>query len=80
MPCRAGDAGDPDGQDAAAADAAVATVSVPAAAAMVSLFRFRVMVWSGDKVALRLIARAAGSAVRDVPPPLTASPPWQAAR
>ena len=76
----AGDAGDPDGQDAAAADAAVATVSVPAAAAMMSLFRFRVMVRSRDKVTLRLIARAAGSAVRDVPPPLAASPPWQAAR
>ena len=47
---------------------------------MMSLFRFRVMVRSRDKVTLRLIARAAGSAVRDVPPPLAASPPWQAAR
>jgi hypothetical protein len=48
----------PDGQAAAAADAAVAMLRAPATAMMVSLFRFRVMIRSRDKVTLRLIARA----------------------
>jgi hypothetical protein len=43
---------------AAAAEAAVATLSAPATATMVSLFRFRVMIRrSRDKVTLRSIAR-----------------------
>ena len=50
--------GAPDGQTAAAAVAAVATLSALATATMVSLFRFRVMIRrSRDKVTLRSIAR-----------------------
>jgi hypothetical protein len=48
----------PAGKAVAAADAAVATLRVPATAMMVSLFRFRVMIRSRDKVTLRLIAHA----------------------
>ena len=44
--------------EAVAAEAMVATVSVPARAAIVSLFRFRVMMRrSRDKVTLRLVTR-----------------------
>jgi hypothetical protein len=40
----AGVAREPDGQAAAAAEAAVATVRAPAAVTIMSLFRFRVMI------------------------------------
>ena len=62
-PLGAPDAGaEPDGAAAAAAEAAVTTVRVPAAAPMMSLFCFRLMIRWSDKVTLRSIARAAGSA------------------
>ena len=58
-PLSAPDAGaGPYGAAAAAAEAAVTTVRVPAAATMMSLFRFRLMIRWRDKVTLRSIARA----------------------
>jgi hypothetical protein len=68
----AGPAGlaEPDGQTAAAADAAVATVSVPATAAIVSLLRFRVMIRrSRDKVTLQSIARGRDRRLARLPSP-----------
>jgi hypothetical protein len=62
-PLGAPDAGaEPAGKAAAAAEAAMTTVRVPAAAAMMSLFRFRLMIRWRDKVTLRSIARAAEGA------------------
>jgi hypothetical protein len=62
--------GTPDGQTAAAAEAAVATVSVPATAAIVSLLRFRVMIRrSRDKVTLQSIARGHARRVARLPSP-----------
>jgi hypothetical protein len=62
------------GQAAAAADPAVAMVTAPATAMMVSLFRFQVMIRSRDKMTLRLVAALMNHAARDflhpdVPPP-----------
>jgi hypothetical protein len=57
---------EPDGKAIAASVAAVATVSVPATAAIVSLFRFRVKICrSRDKVTLQLVTAAVNGARRD---------------
>src|SRR5450755_420193 len=62
-PLGAPDAGaEPDGEAAAAAEAAMTTVRVPAAATMMSLFCFRLMIRWRAKVTLRSIARAAEGA------------------
>jgi hypothetical protein len=53
---------EPDGEAAAAAEAAVTATRVPAAATMMSLFCFRLMIRWRDKVTFRSIARAAEGA------------------
>ena len=55
---------------AAAAEAAVATVSVPATAAIVSLFRVRVMIRrSSDKVILQPVTRGQARLAARLPSP-----------
>jgi hypothetical protein len=62
------------GQAAAAADPAVAMLTAPATAMMVSLSRFQKMIRSRDKMTLRLVAPLMNHAARDFlhprcPPP-----------